>query len=288
MVQNPVPEPEDWDMVIEARSPWFHLGLKELWHYRDLLVLMVKRDFSAQYKQTVLGPVWHLLQPLLTTAMFLMLFTRIAKIPTDGINPVLFYLSGLTVWNYFAACLNGTAGTFVANAGIFGKVYFPRLVVPLAVVLSNVVRFLIQFAILLVAMAWFYFKGETIFFGRVFLFLPFLLLLLAGIGLGLGLLISSLTTKYRDFGVLVSFGVQLLLYATPIAYPLSYLEGSGLAGVIQLNPLSGIAEAFRYLLFGQGTISWGALAYSLGFMSLVLFTGLIVFNQVEKKFMDTV
>lgn len=206
------------------------LNLKEVWKYRDLLVLFVKRDFVAQYKQTILGPLWHVIQPVFTTIMFLLVFGRIANIPTDGINAVLFYMSGITIWNYFSSCLNATSNTFVANAGIFGKVYFPRLVIPLATVFSNIVKFGIQFGLLMAVMAFYAFRGQGFHFGISWLWIPVLLLMMAGLGLGLGIIISSLTTKYRDLTVLIGFAVQLLMYATPIVYPLSFLKNSPLQG----------------------------------------------------------
>ncbi|MFN5333766.1 MAG: ABC transporter permease, partial [Bacteroidota bacterium] len=205
---------EIWDLEIKPRNAIWDLNLRELWHYKDLIILFVRRDFVAQYKQTVLGPLWHLIQPVLTTAMFLLLFTRIASIPTDGIPPVLFYLSGITIWNYFSTCLINTSNTFVANAGIFGKVYFPRLVIPLSVVLSNLIRFGIQVGLFVLVLTFYIIKGSVLLtFSWNLLFLPVLVLLMAGMGLGLGIIISSLTTKYRDFTVLIGFAVQLVMYA---------------------------------------------------------------------------
>ena len=216
---------EQWDLEIKPQSSLFDLKLKEVWRYRDLMLLFVRRDFVAQYKQTILGPVWHIIQPVLTTIMFLLIFGKIANIPTDGIEPVLFYMSGITIWNYFASCLTSTSNTFVANAGIFGKVYFPRLVLPLSVVISNMARFGIQFGILLLGMFWYaLFRHVPIQFGVNWLLIPLLVFIMAGIGLGLGIIISALTTKYRDFTVLTRFAVQLIMYATPVVYPLSFLK----------------------------------------------------------------
>ncbi|QEC41051.1 ABC transporter permease [Pseudobacter ginsenosidimutans] len=278
-----------WDIVIEPKSRLLKLNLGEVWRYRDLLLSFVRRDFVAQFKQTILGPVWHLIQPILTTAMFLLIFSRIARISTDGIEPkVLFYMSGIIIWNYFAACLTNTANTFVANAGIFGKVYFPRLVLPLSVVLSNIIRFGIQFLLLLATMIFYAFKGYPIYLSFYWLLIPVLLLMMAGIGLGLGIIISSLTTKYRDFAVLLTFAVQLGMYATPIAYPLSYLEGKSYKMLISLNPITPLVETFRYSLFGKGTFDLNSLGYSFAFMLVVLVTGTLIFNKVEKNFMDTV
>jgi lipopolysaccharide transport system permease protein len=272
--ENPT---EHWDLILQPKSALFDLQLKEVWKYRDLLVLFVKRDFVAQYKQ-----------PIFTTIVFLLVFGKIANIPTDGINPILFYMSGISIWNYFSACLTATSNTFVANAGIFGKVYFPRLVIPLSTVLSNVVKFAIQFLLLLAVMAWFGLKTGHFYFGASWLLIPVLVIMMAGLGLGLGIIISSLTTKYRDFNVLIGFAVQLLMYATPVAYPLSYLKEKSFASWIAWNPLTPIIEAFRYALFGTGTVDATGLLYSGGIIALLLFLGLLVFSKVERTFMDTV
>lgn len=280
---------DHWDLEIKPKASLFNLNLKEVWSYRDLMFLFVRRDFVAQYKQTILGPLWHIIQPILTTIMFLLVFGKIANIPTDGIEPILFYMSGITIWNYFATCLTATSNTFVANAHIFGKVFFPRLVLPLSIVISNMVKFAIQMGILLLAMIWFaVFKGVPIVFGWQWLLIPVLMLLMAGIGLGTGIIISSLTTKYRDFTILISFAVQLLMYATPVAYPLSYLQNKSFAPLIQWNPLSAVVEGFRYALFHTGSFEIASLAYSACFMIVVLLFGIVYFNRVERSFMDTV
>jgi lipopolysaccharide transport system permease protein len=264
------------------------LNLKELWGYRDLILLFVKRDITAQYKQTILGPLWHIIQPVFTTLVFLLIFKSIAKIPTDDVDPLLFYMSGITIWNYFSTCFTATSGTFVANAGIFGKVYFPRLVIPISVVLSNMVKFCIQFLLLLIVMVVEGIHFHHFYFGTVWLLIPVLVLMMAALGFGLGVIISSLTTKYRDFTVLISFAVQLLMYATPIAYPLSYLKQKSYFHIIEYNPLSPIVEAFRYSLFGKGQLDFIQLGYS-GFVILViLFIGILMFNKVERSFMDSV
>lgn len=281
-------EAERWDLVIEPTSSLFDLHLKEVWKYKDLITLFIKRDFAAQYKQTILGPVWHLVQPILTTAIFLLLFGKIANIPTDGIQPVLFYMSGITIWNYFSACLINTSNTFVINAPIFGKVYFPRLVIPLSVVFSNIIRLGIQFALLLAAMIWYHFNGFPINVGLNWLWIPVLVLLIAGISLGLGIIISSLTTKYRDFAILITFIIQLLMYVTPIGYPMSFLAHSKYKRIIDLNPLTGIVESFRFALFGKGAFDYHGLLYSFGFMVISLFIGLFIFSKVERSFMDIV
>ncbi len=281
-------EEEDWTLVIKPNSGLFDLQLKEVWRYRDLLFLFVKRDFIAAYKQTILGPLWHFIQPVFTTIIFLMVFGKIASIPTDGIQPVLFYMSGITIWNYFASCLTATSNTFIANAGIFGKVYFPRLVMPLSIVISNMVKFLIQFALLVAVIIYFAANGEAIHFGVSWLMIPVLVIWMALIGLGLGIIVSSLTTKYRDFTVLVGFAVQLMMYATPIAYPLSFLKSQSYQWLIVWNPLTPIVEAFRYALFGNGTFTITTLLYSLGVTGLVLLIGALLFNKVQRTFMDTV
>ncbi len=279
---------QKWDEIIEPNAKLLNLKLKEVWRYRDLLILFVKRDFAAQYKQTILGPLWHFIQPIFTTVVFLMVFTGIAGISTDGINAIPFYMSGLTIWNYFSSCLTATSNTFVANAGIFGKVYFPRLVLPLSVVLSNIIKFAIQFILLLAVLIFYGIKDGNFYISSTWLLIPVLVLLMAGLGLGLGIIISSLTTKYRDFAVLISFAVQLLMYATPVAYPLSFLKGKSYEWVILYNPLTPIVETFRYALFAKGSFEPMHLLYSGIFIIITLFVGLIIFNKVERSFMDTV
>lgn len=279
---------EHWDLIIQPKANLLDLKLGEVWKYRDLLFLFVKRDFAAQYKQTILGPLWHFIQPIFTTIVFLLVFSRIANIPTDGIPPVLFYMSGITMWNYFSACLNGTSNTFVANAGIFGKVYFPRLVIPLSTVMSNLVKFGIQLLLLATVFIFYAVKGMPVYIdGSVFI-IPVLVLMMAGLGLGLGIMISSLTTKYRDFTVLIGFAVQLLMYATPVAYPLSFLQHNKYASWIRWNPLTPIVEAFRYALFHKGSFNAGSLLYSAFFIAGILLLGLLMFSKVERTFMDTV
>ena len=279
---------EHWDMVIEPKARLLDLNLKEVWKYRDLLLLFVKRDFVAQYKQTILGPLWNVIQPIFTTIMFLLIFGKIANIPTGGIHPILFYMSGITIWNYFSGCLTSTSNTFVTNAGIFGKVYFPRLVIPLSNVLSNIIKFGIQFLLLLAMMVFYSFRGTPTHFGFTWLWIPVLVLMMAGLGLGAGIIISSLTTKYRDLSVLIVFTVQLLMYATPIAYPLSFLKGKSHVSWIQWNPLTPVVEAFRYAVFGKGSLDTTGLFYSGGFIIVILFVGLLIFSKVERTFMDTV
>jgi lipopolysaccharide transport system permease protein len=278
-----------WDLEIKPKSSFSDVSFKEVWQYRDLMLLFVKRDFAAQFKQTILGPLWHLIQPVLTTIMFLLIFHKIAGIKTDGIDPILFYMSSITIWNYFSACFTNTANTFTANASIFGKVYFPRLVIPLSVVLSNMAKLAIQFGLLLVAMIYMAIVRDVPFyFGINWLLLPVLVLIMAGMGLGLGIIISSLTTKYRDFTVLITFGVQLLMYATPVPYPISVLASKSYGWIVALNPLSAVVEGFRYALFNTETFTVSSLTYSILFTAVVLFIGVMIFSKVEKTFMDTV
>jgi lipopolysaccharide transport system permease protein len=277
-----------WSLIIKPKTSWFDFHLQDLWRYRDLLFMFVKRDFVSMYKQTILGPIWFLIQPLLTTIMFIVVFDRVAKIPTDGAPPALFYLSGLVIWNYFAACLNKTATTFTDNAGIFGKVYFPRLIVPLSNVISALISFGIQMALFLVLLGYFYLILEyPIEFNSYILLLPILLLLVAALGLGMGIIISSVTTKYRDLVFLVSFGVQLLMYATPVIYPLSFFSGKYKLFLL-LNPITPIMEMFRYSVLGVGEYNLWHLGYSLIFTVVILLTGVVLFNRVEKSFMDVV
>ncbi len=302
MQENPIVDrvsfEDQWDLEIKPQAHFLDINLKEVWKYRDLLWMFVKRDFTAQYKQTILGPLWHFIQPLFTTVVFLVVFTNIAKISTDGVPPVLFYMSGITIWNYFSSCLNATSSTFVANAGIFGKVYFPRLVIPLSTVMSNIVKFGIQFLLLLAAMLWYKITSSTPLPSAdnlnisqhlsTFILIPTIILIMAGLGLGLGIIISSMTTKYRDLTVLIGFAVQLLMYATPVVYPLSTITSDKLRFWITLNPLTPLVEAFRYAMLGVGSFDAGSFGYSIGFMVITLFIGLLIFSKVEKTFMDTV
>ena len=279
---------ENWTEVISPKRSLLDINLKEIWRYRDLIMLFVRRDFVSQYKQTILGPIWLFIQPLFTTLTFFFVFNQIAKIPTDNIDPILFYLSGITLWNYFSDCFNKTSNTFVANAGIFGKVYFPRLATPISIVFSNLIKLGIQVLLFLAIMGYqIIFKGVEVNINLHILILPFLIILMAVMGLGLGIIFSALTTKYRDLSFLLTFGIQLLMYATPIIYPLSYTSGK-LHTLISMNPLTPILESFRYAFFSIGTFDWSGLAYTSIFSFSVLFFGIIIFNQVEKSFMDTV
>ena len=280
---------EKWTEEIKPRTGLLELNFKELWRYRDLTELMVRRNITTQYKQTILGPIWYIIQPLMTTVMYMVVFGGIAKIPTDGLPQPLFYLAGISFWQYFNDCLTKTSNTFVDNAGIFGKVYFPRLVVPIANVTSNLVRFGIQFSLFLVIYAYYqFFTPVTIHTNLYALLIPILVIMLAGLALGFGVLFSSMTTKYRDLQLLLSFFVQLWMYATPVIYPLSTITNEKLRFVMSLNPLTGILEAFKYGMLGEGQFSWGMLCYAACFMFGLLFVGIVVFNKVQRSFMDTV
>ncbi len=276
-----------WDFKISPRRSLFQIDIKEVWRYRDLLLLFVRRDFVAEYKQTILGPIWYFVQPLLTTLIFFVVFNRLAGISTDGVPPILFYLAGITSWNYFAECLKKTSTTFKDNEKIFGKVYFARLVVPISIVVSNLIRFGIQLLLFLGFYLYYRFAGYGI-QPTAYLFLfPLLVLLLAGLGLGFGLVVTSLTTKYRDLVFLIQFGIQLGMYVTPVIYPLSAVpEQYRFLSV--LNPMTSVIETFKLGFLGQGTFEWAYLGYSVGFTVLVLHFGTAIFNWTEKNFMDNV
>jgi lipopolysaccharide transport system permease protein len=278
---------EHWDLIISPQRGWFDLHLDDLWRYRDLVKLFVWRDFVSGYKQTILGPLWYIIQPILSTVVFTVIFGNIAKLPTDGIPPFLFYLAGNTVWSYFAGCINGTSNTFVNNAGIFGKVYFPRLSVPVSTVISNLISFGIQLGVFLAFLAYYLIIGSGFLPSLWILALPLLLLLMAGLGLGFGIIISSLTTKYRDLQRLVSFGVQLLMYATPVIYPLTTVTGK-MHTLIMANPMTPVVEVFRLAFLGTSSLDPIWLLYTAGFTVVVMFIGLMLFNHVESTFMDTV
>jgi lipopolysaccharide transport system permease protein len=279
---------DSWTEIIKPKRGWFDVKLKEIWRYRDLILLFVRRDFVSIYKQTVLGPLWLFIQPLFTTLIFYFVFNRIANIPTDGVDPILFYLSGITLWNYFSDCFNKTSNTFVANASIFGKVYFPRLTTPISIVISNLIKLFIQLLLFAFIVAYnVVFNGVQINPNFTLLLFPFLIFLMAIMGLGMGILFSALTTKYRDLSFLLTFGIQLLMYATPIIYPLSFTHGK-LHTLLSFNPITPIIETFRYSFFGIGSFDIGGLIYSTIFSFVVLFIGILLFNKVENKFMDTV
>lgn len=283
-------------MIIRPQEKLWKVNLREIWDYRDLIELFVKRNIVVQYKQTILGPLWYLIQPLLTVIMNMVVFGGIAHMSTDGVPQVLFYMAGNVCWFYFSDCLNQTSNTFVANQGMFGKVYFPRMVVPISTVLSNLLRFGIQVGMFVAFWIYFYISGSDISLGfvnvivpfPVLVIVPFLVLMIAGLGLSFGILISSMTTKYRDFTILFTFVVSLWMYVTPIVYPISMVTNETLRTIIMLNPMSSIIEAFKYATLGQGYFSWGALGYSFVFMSILLVWGIVIFNKVQRSFMDTV
>jgi lipopolysaccharide transport system permease protein len=277
-----------WTEVISPKKGLFDVKFGELWRYRDLILLFVRRDFVSTYKQTVLGPIWFFIQPLFTTIIFTVVFFRIANLSTDGLPPELFYLSGITLWTYFSDCFSKTSNVFVANASIFGKVYFPRLTSPVSIVISNLIKLGIQMSLFFVVYAYNIFKGKISFeIGGSIVLLPFLILIMALLGLGLGIIFSSLTTKYRDLTFLLQFGIQLLMYATPIIYPLSSVGGK-LKTALMLNPITPVIETFRVIMFNQGVIDYTGLVYCIVFTTVTLFVGILTFNQVEKSFMDTV
>lgn len=281
---------ENWLFEITPKNKFFSLNLKEVWQYRDLLFLFVKRDVVTVYKQTVLGPLWYLIQPLFTSITFTIIFNTVAGIETGTVPPFLFNLAGITVWNYFTACLNGTSNTFASNAGIFGKVYFPRLIVPLSVVVSNLLKFGIQFFIFVVFYLYFYYNGAAVHINSLVLFFPFLIVMMGVLGLALGMIISSLVTKYRDFSYLIGFGVQLLMYLSAVVYPMALIQQKmpEYAWLVEYNPLAYIIETTRYLLLDVGQISITGLLYTFILIILLFFTGLLIFNRTERNFIDTV
>lgn len=279
---------EPWDLRIRPHHSLFSLHLRDAWHYRDLLVLLVRRDFVSFYKQTVLGPVWFFLQPLLTTVMYVFIFGRLAGLSTDGLPQPLFYMTGIVAWNYFAECLTKTSTVFRDNAAIFGKVYFPRIIMPLSIVVSNLVRFGVQLLLLVCLIAYYIlFQGYSFQANAYLLLFPLMVLLMAVLGLGSGMLISAMTTKYRDLAFLVTFGVQLFMYATPVIYPLSAAPEAA-RGIIAANPLTPVLEGIRLGLLGRGEMTTGSLLYAMGASLAVLLTGIVVFNRVEKTFIDSV
>jgi lipopolysaccharide transport system permease protein len=278
---------KDWDLVIEPQSSLLDLNLKDVWRYRDLLWLLVKRDFVSFYKQTILGPLWFFIQPLFTTIIFTFIFGNLAGLSTDGLPQPLFYMAGITAWNYFADCLIKTSTVFRDNANIFGKVYFPRLIMPLSIVVSNLVRFGVQMILFFMMVAYYYFTGADFHMNIFVLLFPVLVLMMALLGLGLGLIITALTTKYRDLAFLISFGVQLMMYATTVIYPLSAAPAK-YKWLIELNPMTGIIEAFRFGFLGQGELTFSSFGYSVAFTLVALVLGVIIFNKTEKTFVDTV
>jgi len=279
-------ESNNWSHIIQPKKSWFEINLKEIWDYRDLIFIFVKRDLVSINKQTILGPLWFFLAPLFTVFIYTFVFNDIAKISTDGIPAPLFYLAGTTLWNYFQSCFMGTTSTFTANVSLFGKVYFPRLVSPISTIFSNLLKFLIQLGLFLCLWGYYYSQGE-VHPNWTIILVPLLVLLLAGISLGLGIIISSLTTKYRDLSYFISFGITLLMYVTPIIYPLSSIPAK-FKFFIEYNPIAPVIEAFRYGFMGKGYFSLFDLGYSFIVMIVLLLIGIVLFNRTEKTFMDTV
>lgn len=280
----------DWLFEITPKNKFFSLNLKEVWQYRDLLMLFVKRDVVTVYKQTILGPLWYLIQPLFTSITFTIIFNTVAGIDTGTVPPFLFNMAGITVWNYFTACLTDTSDTFKRNAAIFGKVYFPRVIMPISIVISNLLKFSIQFLIFIGFYIFYYFQGVSISQNSSILFFPLLIALMGILGLGLGMFISSLVTKYRDFSYLIGFGVQLLMYLSAVMYPMALIQNKmpDYAWLVQYNPLAYIIETTRYMLLGIGQVSVWGLVYTISITMIVFFLGLLIFNKTEKSFIDTV
>lgn len=287
LINNPEPEEEQWDVIIEEGNSLFDLKFREIWEYRDLLLMFVKRDFISFYKQTVLGPLWFFIQPVFTTIIFTFVFGNLAGISTDGLPKPLFYLAGITAWNYFSDCITKTSTVFKENAKIFGKVYFPRLILPLSIVTSNLVRFGVQMLLFFAMLGYFAAVGAKVQITWAVALFPILVLMMALLGLGLGLIITALTTKYRDLSFLVQFGVQLLMYVTTVIYPLSAAPEK-YRYLIELNPMTGIIEAFRYAFLGQGDFSARSLGYSGVVTLVILFLGILIFNKTEKNFVDSI
>lgn len=275
-----------WTYIIKPKSHFFDFNLKEIWQYRDLVWIFAKRDIAAVYKQTILGPLWYLISPLITVVVFTFVFSDIAKISTDNIPAPLFYLAGTTLWNYFQTSFLTISSTFVTNKDVFGKVYFPRVIVPISVILSSLLKFLIQLCIFTVVWFYFYSIGEINLNATVFV-LPLLVCIMAALALGTGIIISAFTTKYRDVSFFIGFAVSLLMYATPVIYPVSAIPEM-YKDILWLNPVAPVIEAFRYGFCGAGVFSWAGLAYSAAFAIFSLFFGILIFNRTEKTFMDTV
>ena len=282
----PAVEPA-WTEIIEPRTHLLDLGLRDVWRYRDLVLLFVRRDFVSTYKQTVLGPLWFFIQPLLTTLTYVIIFGNVAKLSTDGMPALLFYMAGITIWNYFATTLTSVSTVFTANAAMFGKVYFPRLTMPLSIVISNLVRFAIQLGLFLLIWTYYLLTNPNVHPTWAIILTPILVLLMALLSLGLGMILSSLTTKYRDLAMLFVFGVQLFMYATPIIYPFSSVPDK-YQWLILANPMTAIVETFKYAFLGAGNFTWANLSYCAVFSVVMLLLGTIVFNKVEKNFTDTV
>ena len=281
---------EEWLYEITPKRKLIDLNFKEIWRYRDLLVLFVKRNIITVYKQTVLGPLWYFIQPMFTAITFTLVFNKIANVPTGDVPPFLFNLTGITAWNYFSQCLAGTSDTFRSNAGLFGKVYFPRVIMPLSNVITNLFKFGIQICILIVAYLYAVWSGVVVYPNVIIFLLPIYIMMMALYGLGLGMIISALTTKYRDLNVLVGFATSLLLYISAVPYPLAEVEKEmpEYAWIVQYNPLTHIIEGFRYMILDTGIFSWSGFIYTFGISLVLFFFGLIIFNKTEKNFIDTV
>jgi len=280
-------EEKDWDLVIEPKSKILDLKLNVVWVYRDLLLLLVKRDFVAFYKQTILGPVWFFIQPIFTTAIYVFIFNNLAGIGTDGIKPPLFYVAGITAWSYFGECSNKTANVFRDNASMFGKVYFPRLIMPLSIIASNLIKFFVQMILLISLMIYYWVTEDIMEVTKYIILFPYLVILMASLGMGIGLIVSSLTTKYRDVAMLLNFVIQLLMYAAPVVYPLSNLHGIARL-LVSLNPMTNIIEGIRLGFLGHGSFTFGGLLYSTLITIFLLIIGMIIFNKAEKNFVDTI
>lgn len=278
---------DNWDLIIEPQTSLLDLNLKDVWRYRDLLWMFVKRDFVSFYKQTILGPLWFFIQPLFTTITYTFIFGGLANLSTDDLPQPLFYMAGITTWNYFSDCITKTSTVFKDNANIFGKVYFPRLILPLSIVASNLVRFAVQMLLMVLMMGYYSVNGANFHITWAITLFPILVILMALLGLGLGLIITALTTKYRDLSFLITFGVQLLMYTTTVIYPLSSAPEK-YKSLISLNPMTGIIECFRFALFGQGNLTFNSIGYSTLFTFISLVLGVLVFNKTEKTFVDTV
>lgn len=276
-----------WTEEIKSQSSIFSVNYKEVWHYRDLLLMLVKKDYVTFYKQTILGPIWFFIQPILTTLIYVLIFGKIAKLSTDGAPQIAFYLSGVTIWNYFSESLTKTSTVFRDNAAVLGKVYFPRLIMPLSIVVSGLMKFAIQFALFIAVVMYYSFAENTLHPNIWILATPFLVLLMAAFSLGLGMIFSSLTTKYKDLVFLLTFGIQLFMFATPVVYPVTSIPADR-QWIVNLNPLTGIFECFRYGFLGTGSFTPETLIMSTGIIALILVLGVLIFNKVEKSFMDTV
>lgn len=278
----------NWKEIITNKTNLWSLNYKEIWEYRDLLFIWMRRDILSIYKQTILGPIWFILQPILTTIIFIFIFSRVGKFSTVGLPPVIFYLSGIIIWSYFSECLTKTATFFKDSTAIFSKVYFPRLIIPLSLVLTNLVKFSIQFLLFIAVYLYFLSTGSSLHPNICLLLIPLLLVLIAGLGLGAGIIISSLTTRYKDFVHLITFGVQLMMFVSPVLFPVAGIEDNNYKKIILANPITGIIEAFRFGFTGKGYFSWQLLGYDAACMLLLLFIGIIIFNAVEKDFVDTI